>query len=53
MHLIRVRNPWGDKNEWTGIYLLLSTVFKEIFVSDDCVVCVFIYNHTTFIKQGQ
>ena len=18
VHLIRVRNPWGDKNEWTG-----------------------------------
>ncbi len=20
VHLIRVRNPWGDKNEWTGKY---------------------------------
>ena len=20
IHLIRVRNPWGDKNEWKGNY---------------------------------
>ena len=20
IHLIRVRNPWGDKNEWKGKY---------------------------------
>ena len=27
IHLIRVRNPWGDKNEWKGKYMDWLKVF--------------------------
>ena len=31
IHLIRVRNPWGDKNEWKGNYRNWFKVFEIFF----------------------
>ena len=31
IHLIRVRNPWGDKNEWRGmLHLSMQRFFRHM-----------------------
>ena len=29
-HLVRVRNPWGDSNEWKGSWSDQDTKWKQI-----------------------
>ena len=34
IHLIRVRNPWGDKNEWRGKYTHTYTHIVLVFFNN-------------------